>query len=302
MSISKTRGPVAPSPSTRLPEPAPLALPLQPALLRALTPWVDPNRDDRTPPAKPAASYQLIFGDQGPFVSANGLPASALEAGKPVRIGYFKGLSVPESEVESIVLHAKADGQELPPMVLTTHTTRGPAALVRNFATLDLPESVRGELEYSFEVKTHSGKSLWDDNGGAGYRANITPKGGATVAFDQLFGEQVTGTIQAGETLRVNYDADRLRKYLGDQAARGSNTLGVDAYVSFDGKEPQSLPMARFDSNGQLQTLELAVEVPDDAKTVQIWFRGKGVYSEMFDSNFGANYSYTVEGPSPRSP
>ena len=258
--------------------------------------WTAPNPADRTAPARAAASYSLTFADGAPALTANGVPATGgIEAGKALNVNYYKRLPVPESEVDSVTLRYRIDGQDYPGVQVASLNTRGPANLVRKTGTVQIPASARGEIEYWFEVKTRSGQTVYDSNSGRNYKANVVPAGGATVKFDDLFNEAVTGQIKAGESLKLNYDMDRLRKYMGDQFARGGNTLAIDAWVQFDGGAPQQVPVARFDSSGQLQTLEAAVEVPADARNVKIWFRGKGAFSEMYDSNFGANYSYSVQ-------
>lgn len=258
--------------------------------------YLGPSRDDRTPPAAVAGAYQVSVGDDGTRVTANGLPVlTGVEAGKPLQFSYLKSYGVPTDAVESVTLHYRIDGQPFPSLPLATRTTRGQAALVRQTATIDVPASARGELEYWVETRTRDGEVRFDSNVGQNHRLNVMPAGGTTVRFDDLFTHPVEGKVIAGATLRLNYDADRIRKFLGDQELRGLPTLGIEAFVSFDGAVPVRLPVAQFDSNRTLQTLEAAIEVPADATSVEVWFQGKGAYNDLYDSSSGANYRFEVE-------
>jgi hypothetical protein len=261
----------------------------------AATSFVQVRPDDRTAPPRQPKTYDLVVTNTGNSVTGNGLPVTTgIDVSRPFTVDYQKGLQTREADVESIKLHYKLDGVEQPQVEVARRTTSGPAALVR--VPVKLADSrPTGEMEYWFETQTFDGRSLWDDNDGKNHKVNLVPSAGTKVTFDDYYNELIQGRIIAGETLRLNYDADRLRKYLGDQKKNGVNTLGIDAFVSFNGQKAQRMTVAKFDVDGVFRTNEASIEVPLDATNVRIWFKGKGANDEMYDSNQGADYSYPVE-------
>jgi hypothetical protein len=93
------------------------------------------------------------------------------------------------------------------------------------------------------------------------------------------------------------YDIERLRRELRRALGIADNVGPVDYYIgahlSFDGDPAIEVPV---DFDGSSAFLPL-VEVPGEASTLELWFRGWARFSgtaEVFDSNDGNNYRFTV--------
>ena len=240
------------------------------------------------------------------------MPALA-EAGKPFEVGYFRSAADlgHAGDLDQIRLHYRIDGGDIQTETLAdgSRDLRN-GELLRSRASIDVPATARGEIEYWFELCTKDGETLWDSEGGKNYRVDVVPEGGATVKFDDLWGEAISGPVKAGEALRIAYDADRIRQFLQGMHHHGLATYNIDAFVAFDGKPATPLPIAIVERGTHGESMDMkffepAVEVPKDAKQVSIWFKGgayggalvNGQWSDAaWDSDYGRNYVFDVEG------
>jgi hypothetical protein len=272
--------------------------------------------DQLDPRPRPAASYGATFAGYGRWnevaiddaTSSAGpqLPAQA-EAGKPFRVSYVRELGDigQPGTLEKVTLRYQVDGGPIQSKSIADgQRDLSTGQLVRMPAKIDVPPTAKGELTYWFELQTKDGRTVYDSDFGQNYRAEIVPAGGPTVKFDDLWGDAVSGPIHAGGTLRIAYDVDRLKQFMYGWYYRGFPSFSVNAFVSFDGKPAAELPLVTI-SRGAMGAasgfvpLEAAIEVPSDAKSVSIWFRGSSyggsVYGgNVYDSKFGANYTYPV--------
>ncbi|MBI3180993.1 MAG: hypothetical protein HYZ28_02485 [Myxococcales bacterium] len=283
------------------------AIPPPPRALAGRSGSVDTFRIDAhgaQPPIHKAAAYSLFVGNNFAHASASleGVAAAVpaphgVEAGKPLVVSYFQEpshLGRPDAKLTSVKMHYRIDGRDYPPLEVVGRG-RYSAEPVRLTKQIDIPADAKGELEYWFECATDRGETLWDSKFGENYRLNIIPVSGGTIRFDDLWGESVKGPLQAGGTLRLSYDADRVRQFLGDQWHRTGNTLSITGHVSFDGRPPVVLPISTFDTQHGIHLHEAAVEIPSDARKASIWFKGTGVANSIYDSDFGANYTFDVQ-------
>ncbi|MEW5738755.1 MAG: hypothetical protein AB1938_07500 [Myxococcota bacterium] len=78
-------------------------------------------------------------------------------------------LARPDVQLESVTLHARVGGVELPPVVVSDEERYGDE-LVRLPTRLELPLEATGDLEYWFEVLTTAGETLWHSNFGRNFR------------------------------------------------------------------------------------------------------------------------------------
>jgi hypothetical protein len=268
------------------------------------------------PRPQPATEYAVNFGQWGRWAevrvgpNANtggpGVPDLA-EAGKPFVVSYGRSpadLGKP-GELASVKLHYRIDGGKVKTKTIVDGSRDLQSGQLNRIpARIAVPAGARKEIEYWFELKTTSGETLWDSDFGKNYRANVVPAGGVVARFDDLWGEAISGPIKAGETLRIAYDADRLRQFMYGLWHHGVPTHSIFAYVSFDGGKPMELPLLVPNRGQQGQHLDLipleaAVEVPKGAKSVTLWFRGSSYGGSIhggpaWDSDFGRNYRYPV--------
>lgn len=188
-------------------------------------------------------------------------------------------------------------------------------------ANIDIPANAKGDLEYWWKNTTQTGQTDWDSRYGQNYHVQVLPKTDGTIVFDKGFGETVDGKIKAGGAVKLDFDRKRLadelvREAKADQAQLGtsydvnSGDITIKAMVSFDGKPAVEFPL----DQGFGVTYEPTVQVPADAKSMSVWFRGTvrstlpsdgykpgvggpvhDVYHTVYDSDFGKNYKFDVQ-------
>lgn len=118
--------------------------------------------------------------------------------------------------------------------------------------------------------------------------------------FDDLWGESLSAPIRAGSTLRLAYDVDRIKPFLQGTSHHGAATWGAKAFVSFDGKAPQEIPLTavrtgQFGFHEAIEPVEGLVEVPHDAKSVTLYVHGRAYAGGAYDSDFGKNDAFPIE-------
>lgn len=102
------------------------------------------------------------------------------------------------------------------------------------------------------------------------------------------------GDLQPGGEVRVYFSLNRL-------AADGRALGQVESEVSFNGGPPQPLPV-RY-SGGP--PTEVVLKIPEDAKKMELWFRGtelkhdtndsaSDTQAAIYDSRFGQNYTFEL--------
>lgn len=115
-----------------------------------------------------------------------------------------------------------------------------------------------------------------------------------TLEFRGNFTTVQHGAIVAGDQLRIDYDLNRLTTCRDTH--NGYRFWTLDAYAQFQ-PGGQLVSGSVVGSNGPTVYAEpFITDVPADATSVQIWFRNASPPScEGWDSNYGANYRFTVE-------
>jgi hypothetical protein len=161
----------------------------------------------------PAVAYKSTYANHyrwgsmefGPQVGVGRphLPIVA-EAGKPYHVEYGRmpdhiGLT---GTLQKVTLNYRIDGGAVNEAVIAEGESATAYAL-RTPHRIDVPQGATGEIEYWFELETADGKTEYDSNFGNNYRANIVPRGGAILRFDDLWGETLSEPIKEGSTLRL---------------------------------------------------------------------------------------------------
>lgn len=236
-----------------------------------------------------------------------GQPAVA-EAGKPWVVNYSRGASDlgEQGELKRVEMQWKLNNGDVQTAVVMDGTRDMRTGAQNRFPIkVNLPEDTRGQIQYWFKLETTDGRTLWDSDFGRNHRVDVLGKGGSVVRFDDLWGESVSGPLKAGGTLRLAYDTDRLKQFLRGTRHHGYETWNVTAFVSFDGRPPQELPITtvrrgQYGESNETVTHEAALPIPADARNVSVWFRGSAYGGSVFggnawDSNESANYSWPIE-------
>ncbi len=119
--------------------------------------------------------------------------------------------------------------------------------------------------------------------------------------FSDDWSETAYGARRQGGWLQLSFDLDRLPQCRGTH--NGHPAWDVVAYAKFlPGGQLVEGSVRDFVSNYGTPTNEavekpLVVRIPDDAQSVQIWFRnfsGAGSTCEAWDSNLDANYAFDI--------
>lgn len=125
--------------------------------------------------------------------------------------------------------------------------------------------------------------------GGGGKADGQTP----SIVFDGQWHETLSGTLLAGDRVRIDYDLDRLTTCRGSTG--GSEVWGVTGYASFDGGEPQAFAVSRLDSSGHVQPVVASVSIPASAAAVAFWFAINNRWGCIaYDSNNDQNYVFDI--------
>ena len=104
-----------------------------------------------------------------------------------------------------------------------------------------------------------------DDTTGGGKADGQSP----VIVFADDWRETASGTLLAGDRVRVDYDLDRLTECRG--STNGSEVWGVTGYASFDGAAPVTFAVSRIE-NGRVKPVVASVEIPASAESVDFWF------------------------------
>ncbi len=128
-------------------------------------------------------------------------------------------------------------------------------------------------------------------------------KGAASLEFDADSAPRLVGRLQAGGRMLVRYAPNRSPYRC--ESPEGP-AWGVQAFVEFKpGGERHTAPAVAFrEEAGRLagppQTATLLIAVPKSATSVALFFKqwtGGDRPSEVWDSNWGQNYTFEVARP-----
>ncbi len=113
-----------------------------------------------------------------------------------------------------------------------------------------------------------------------------------TLTFGADFQVKVTGTLEKGKKVRVAYDANRLTACRGD--FNGKPGWTITGYWKIGDGAVHSFEAGGFSpSNGTDQPV-LALDRSGD---LQVWFQNNSRWGcDAYDSNFGSNYHFAVQG------
>ena len=112
------------------------------------------------------------------------------------------------------------------------------------------------------------------------------------IVFDDAWNETVSGTLLAGDRVRIEYDLDRLTECRG--STNGSEVWGVTGYASFDGGEPQAFAVSRLNA-GVVEPVGASLEIPATASRVAMWFAINNRWGCIaYDSNLDQNYAFDI--------
>jgi len=129
-----------------------------------------------------------------------------------------------------------------------------------------------------------------DPTAGAGGKADGHT---AELSFGADFSETLSGTLLAGDAVRVTYALDRLTACRSESA--GSDQFGVTGYAQFDDAPPVSFAVSRL-ANGKAVPVSAELQLPASASHVALWFAINDVYGCVaYDSNDSANYGYDID-------
>lgn len=129
-----------------------------------------------------------------------------------------------------------------------------------------------------------------DEATGAGGKADGQAP---VIVFDRDWNETASGTLLAGDKMRIDYDLDRLQTCRGTSG--GSDQWGVSGYASFDGGEPVAFGVSELRS-GHATPVIASLDIPATATSVELWFAINNRWGCIaYDSNDNANYRFAIK-------
>ena len=227
----------------------------------------------------------------------------SIEAGKQFAIRYKRtSLTPPESgNLEKVELFYKIDGGAVQSR-LVGDGFRNPSTgeLILSPAIIDVPRDARNVFEFWFQLTTSDGKIVWDKSKADPYFVSIIPESNFILKFDANWNTAANETLQAGQSFRIAYDVSRLKSRLTYLYRNDVPVWNVAALVSFDNAAPieVSLTAVSHDAHGVASDVSMlmpAVKIPQNAKSVSLWFVGRDYVSKVYDSNYGKNYTFTIQ-------
>jgi hypothetical protein len=127
-----------------------------------------------------------------------------------------------------------------------------------------------------------------------GGKADDASEGTATIVFSEGYGEELTGTIEAGAPLRVVYDADRLPGCRGEMYGNPAWAVTASWFVD-DGSPVDVLLSANTDG-----LFEAIIDVVPAGADLALYFQVTNRWGcQEFDSDYGANYHFPIGGSVP---
>jgi hypothetical protein len=129
-----------------------------------------------------------------------------------------------------------------------------------------------------------------DEATGAGGKADGQ---GPVIVFDDHWRETASGTLVAGDKVRVDYDVDRLQSCRGTSG--GSDQWGISGYASFDGGAPVVFGVTQL-QGGHATPVIASVDIPATATSVELWFAINNRWGCIaYDSNENQNYRFAIK-------
>jgi hypothetical protein len=121
----------------------------------------------------------------------------------------------------------------------------------------------------------------------------------ATVTFASGFETHLEGTPAAGKRLRVEYALDRLPQCRGNVGGGGPG-WNIGGFYSENGGEAKSFEVTALSSDGRDRVSKPASILLTQGGDVAIWFEVTSAFGcHEYDSQFGQNYHFAVNGPPP---
>jgi hypothetical protein len=156
--------------------------------------------------------------------------------------------------------------------------------------TFDVPADVEGKMELTFKELRVDGSVLAHP---MTYVADVMPAEAPVIKFEEGWNNETNAPLKAGGAFKIAYDVDRLRSRLD-----GAQNPVILAYVSFDGRFPESKPVMTTDALGQHAEMP-EFRIPQDAKSLRIWFAGGPAGSALrwsqYDSDFQADFTAPID-------
>jgi hypothetical protein len=154
-----------------------------------------------------------------------------------------------------------------------------------------------GELELWFHNTSRWGCSAYDSNFGDNFAFEVgtvesEPPAGpqAVLTFGPSGEAELSGELQRGGELRIDYDPERLTDCRGDQ--NGGPAWTITGYYSLDGAEPESFHVAGLSATS---TVTSPVVPLGRSGELELWFHNTSRWGcSAYDADDGGNYRYTV--------
>lgn len=127
---------------------------------------------------------------------------------------------------------------------------------------------------------------------------SIAPKIG-DINFTSTWDETVNSALVEGESVRITYSLDRLTTCRGTH--NGHPAWNLETFVRFLPSNAVASDTVRvFDApfgvpNNNVSGKTVQFDIPLGTTSIEVWAKNSGINCEAYDSNFGVNYSFSVQ-------
>ena len=162
-----------------------------------------------------------------------------------------------------------------------------------------------GDLALWFQQTSRWGCQAWDSRNGQNYHVTVQPAPGGTtpvvpatgptLTFNRDGSVNQTGTLVAGQRLRVRYAQDRIATCTG--TTMGNAAWAITGYASVNGATARSFETGVSASGGTRDTIDAYVDL-SSAGDLALWFQQTSRWGcQAWDSRNGQNYHFSIANP-----
>ncbi len=162
-----------------------------------------------------------------------------------------------------------------------------------------------GDLALWFQQTSRWGCQAWDSRNGQNYHVTVQPAPGGTtpvvpatgptLTFNRDGSVNQTGTLVAGQRLRVRYAQDRIATCTG--TTMGNAAWAITGWASVNGAAARSFDTGVSASGGTRDTIDAFVDL-SSAGDLALWFQQTNRWGcQAWDSRSGQNYHFSIANP-----
>lgn len=162
---------------------------------------------------------------------------------------------------------------------------------------LNWGEGAYGQVEMRFLLRGTDGRVRWDGSEFQPVTLIVAPeKPAASVRFTKQWQTIQLGRIVSGKSFELDYERERIANQIRELHPEDSGRIRMFAHVQFDDDGVLKYPLNATHSEHPERSVAFmpTIEIPQTARTMNIWFSAFFQNRDYFDSNFGQNYKFVI--------